>query len=74
SLLTLTVCLVAVTASAEEKFVPLFNGTNLDGWEGDPELWRVDGGAIVGSTENKESKAWTRSGFARCSRIARCAS
>ena len=52
---TSAVCLVALTASAEEKFVPLFNGTNLDGWEGDPELWHVDGGAIVGSTEKKQT-------------------
>ena len=30
---------------------PLFNGKNLDGWDGDPRLWRVEDGVIVGSTE-----------------------
>jgi putative membrane-bound dehydrogenase-like protein len=33
-----------------ERSVPhsLFDGTSLNGWEGDPQYWRVDGGAIVG--------------------------
>ncbi len=57
SLVALAVCFVALPASAEEKFVPIFNGTNLDGWEGDPELWHVENGAIVGSTESKKLTA-----------------
>jgi hypothetical protein len=32
----------------EKGFVPLFNGKNLTGWEGDPELWSVRDGVIVG--------------------------
>jgi hypothetical protein len=32
--------------------VSLFNGRNLDGWEGDPAVWRVENGVIVGSTDN----------------------
>ena len=31
--------------------MPLFNGKNLDGWDGDPRLWSVKDGMIVGSTE-----------------------
>lgn len=31
-------------------FEAIFNGKNLDGWSGDPELWRVEDGAIVGQT------------------------
>jgi hypothetical protein len=31
-------------------FRQIFNGTNLDGWDGDPTFWRVEGGAIVGET------------------------
>ena len=31
-------------------FTPIFNGTSLDGWEGKPEFWRVENGAIVGQT------------------------
>jgi hypothetical protein len=41
-------------AYAEEPagFVPLFNGKDLTGWEGDPRVWSVRDGAIVGSTDN----------------------
>ena len=56
SLLAAAVCLAGLTASAAqsaEKFVPLFNGTNLDGWEGDPDFWHVAGGEIIGSTDDK---------------------
>lgn len=28
----------------------IFNGTNLDGWDGDPAFWRVESGAIVGES------------------------
>ena len=47
------VWLVALCTSgfAEEGFVPLFNGKNLDGWDGDPRLWKVRDSTIVGSTE-----------------------
>jgi 3-keto-disaccharide hydrolase len=41
----------AVTGFAADGFVPLFNGKNLDGWDGDPRLWSVKNGVIVGSTE-----------------------
>jgi len=41
----------AGTARADESgFVPLFDGTSLAGWEGKPEFWRVEDGAIVGET------------------------
>jgi hypothetical protein len=36
---------------AQEGFTPLFNGRNLEGWEGDPRLWKVTDGVIEGSTE-----------------------
>lgn len=32
------------------KAVPIFNGKNLDGWEGDPKIFRVEDGAIVAGT------------------------
>jgi hypothetical protein len=41
----------ACAALAAGGFRPLFNGRNLDGWEGDPRLWKVRDGMIVGSTE-----------------------
>jgi type 1 glutamine amidotransferase len=37
-------------AVAADALVPIFNGTSLDGWEGKPEFWRVENGAIVGET------------------------
>ncbi|MBI3278284.1 MAG: DUF1080 domain-containing protein [Acidobacteria bacterium] len=39
---------------AKEGFVPLFDGKTLNGWSGDPRLWSVRDGAIVGSTEGVE--------------------
>lgn len=29
---------------------PMFNGKDLEGWDGDPKLWRVEDGKIVGQT------------------------
>lgn len=38
-------------------FEPIFDGRSLQGWDGDPALWRVEGGAIVGeSTAEKVVK------------------
>ena len=33
-----------------EGFVSIFNGQDLAGWEGNPALWRVENGVIVGQT------------------------
>ena len=39
------------TAPAEKKGMKsIFNGKNLDGWDGDPKLWSVKDGAIRGET------------------------
>ena len=44
-------CFLPSAAPADDAgFVPIFNGTSLDGWEGKPEFWRVENGAIVGQT------------------------
>jgi len=32
-------------------FTPLFDGSSLDGWDGEPGLWRVEDGAIVAERE-----------------------
>lgn len=34
----------------DEGFAPIFDGKSLDGWEGNKELWKVDGAAIVGDS------------------------
>lgn len=51
------VLLLALPASlntrtfAEEGFQELFNGENLDGWDGDPRFWSVEDGTITGVNE-----------------------
>jgi ribosome modulation factor len=49
--LLLALMLCALGAFAKDGFTPLFNGKNLDGWDGDPRLWKAQDGMIVGSTE-----------------------
>lgn len=34
----------------EAGFAPIFDGKTLSGWDGDPRLWRVENGVIVGET------------------------
>jgi hypothetical protein len=42
--------LTALPAEAQEGFRRIFNGRNLDGWEGNPKVWSVKDGAIRGET------------------------
>src|SRR5437867_3870333 len=42
--------LVEITFPSEEGFTPIFNGKDLTGWDGNPALWSVKDGAIVGQT------------------------
>src|SRR5262245_51765930 len=37
-------------ADSESGFKPIFNGKSLSGWDGDPKLWSVKDGVIVGET------------------------
>jgi len=37
-----------------DGFVSLFNGKDLSGWEGDPELWSVEDGCITGKTNGPD--------------------
>ena len=43
---------IGITSAApvEEGFKLIFNGKSLKGWEGNPQLWSVKQGAIVGQT------------------------
>src|SRR4029450_13875491 len=38
-------------------FTPMFDGTSLKGWDGDPRYWRAENGAILG--ESTPEKAVT---------------
>ncbi|WP_236970061.1 3-keto-disaccharide hydrolase [Membranihabitans marinus] len=56
----LLTCIALVSAckssdkASEDGYVSIFNGKNLDGWEGDPDYWTVENGNIVGTvTEEK---------------------
>ena len=40
--------------ASEEGFVPIFNGKDLAGWEGDTMLWLVEDGALVGRSPGIE--------------------
>ncbi len=40
--------LLPAASGAEKGFESLFNGTDLTGWEGDPFLWKVEDGMLVG--------------------------
>jgi hypothetical protein len=44
------ILLIARGVAGDEGFKPIFDGRTLQGWEGDPKLWRVEDGAIIGQT------------------------
>jgi hypothetical protein len=50
--LALAVCLSAQQPKPLEEtgFTPIFDGKSMKGWDGDPNFWRVENGAIVGQT------------------------
>jgi hypothetical protein len=57
SLLCIALIVAAAPLHAEEEFVELFNGKNLDGWKGDSKVWSVEDGLLTGkSPEAKEDK------------------
>ena len=45
-----TVLFLGLTLVASAAAVPLFDGKTLEGWEGDPAWWRVEGGEIRGGS------------------------
>lgn len=47
---SLLISAVVFTVSAHAAEKSLFNGENLEGWEGAPGLWTVEDGAITGRT------------------------
>ena len=55
----LLVLLAAVGLAQDNGFRPLFDGKTLDGWDGDPRLWRVEDSELVGSTEGVTLQANT---------------
>lgn len=56
---TLSLALILVLASSiarsDEDLVSLFNGKDLSGWDGDPTLWKVENGIIIGTCTGPEN-------------------
>jgi putative heme-binding domain-containing protein len=48
------------SAVAQDGFKPIFNGKDLTGWDGNPELWKVENGEIVGNTTGPEQLAYNQ--------------
>lgn len=42
--------------AGEGGWLEMFNGRDLTGWEGDPNLWRVENGVLIGETDDAERK------------------
>jgi len=54
-------CFAALAGAADEPgFVPIFNGKDLSGWEGDPALWSVRDGAITGVTTDAKKLTYNK--------------
>ncbi|MEX2579799.1 MAG: family 16 glycoside hydrolase [Verrucomicrobiales bacterium] len=45
---------VCLPIAAEDGFRSLFNGRDLDDWDGNPDLWTVEDGAITGRTKGPD--------------------
>jgi hypothetical protein len=57
---------VEAQVSDEEKaegFVSIFNGKDLTGWEGNPDIWSVQDGSIVGQTASEGAAKLTYNTF-----------
>ncbi len=48
---------VLTPAEAGQGYELLFNGKNLQGWDGDPDLWTVENGSLVGSSDLRPLQA-----------------
>lgn len=48
-----TLAVMNTATAGERGFKKIFNGENLDGWKGNPDLWSVEDGAITGTTKPK---------------------
>jgi type 1 glutamine amidotransferase len=46
----LVAALAATAAAQDDGFQPIFDGKTLTNWDGNPDFWRVEDGAITGQT------------------------
>jgi hypothetical protein len=47
-LMVIVLCAASLATETEVGFVPIFNGKDLSGWEGEAGFWSVQDGAITG--------------------------
>lgn len=57
-LLLCSLLILNASLFAADGFISLFNGRDLSGWDGDPKLWKVENGIVVGTCEGPESLAY----------------
>jgi putative membrane-bound dehydrogenase-like protein len=50
--------------ATKDNIQSLFNGRDLTGWQGDPKLWKVENGEIVGKTAGLSRNEFLRSDLA----------
>ncbi len=48
--LALVICLAVGNLHAQDAVKDIFNGKDLTGWKGNPDLWSVEDGSITGTT------------------------
>jgi len=58
--LLLSALAAAPTSFAQDGFRPLFNGKDLTGWDGNPDLWTVTDGCITGRTTGPEQLGYNQ--------------
>ncbi len=56
-LLFLSLLTLSTAAFAADEFTALFNGKDLSGWDGDPKLWKVEDGIVVGTCTGPDALA-----------------
>jgi hypothetical protein len=50
------ILLLMATSPVRASWQTIFNGKDLEGWSGDPRLWRVQDGVIIGESDDAEKK------------------
>jgi hypothetical protein len=48
--------LLILTSQVRADWEPIFDGKDLTEWSGDPRLWRVENGVIIGETDDSAKK------------------
>lgn len=59
NLLIFSALLVAPLTLHAQQEQKLFNGKDLTGWDGDPRLWKVENGVLVGEANESDKKVET---------------